>query len=331
MRPDVDRVKARLDVAAKAMAVFWWIASFFGGLVFLVYFSSIGFMPEIDLEASLFLIAAALTAGFLLIWLAVFILLPGLFFGLQMKSENFSAKGIMKWFFLPLFVLMAFLCALIKLDVSDKLSTTISFVIVYVLVILLTSLLREMATHSWRKAGKFCFNLAFSALSLVMLFYLQAHVPSNTEWHSYLAIFLALVINSVYAFAPSSPGRRWLGLPLLYMALTVMLLFLVTLYFGPTLIPNAVMHLYKFGHFKAASLVLKDEGCAIARDHGLQEGAPCHFADVMICSRLGSTYYVEVRKASTPARFTIPAQDVLSWGVADEQLPEAGCKSTKKP
>jgi hypothetical protein len=105
-------------------------------------------------------------------------------------------------------------------------------------------------------------------------------------------------------------------------------------YFGPRLIPNAVMHLYKFGHFKAASLVLKNEGCAIARehgliawDHGLQEGAVCHFADVMICSRLGGTYYVELRKADTPARFTIPAQDVLSWRVADEQLPDAGCNS----
>jgi hypothetical protein len=135
----------------------------------------------------------------------------------------------------------------------------------------------------------------------------------------------------MFAFSRFSPGSQSLGLLTVYLVEFGLVIILTITLFGPSFIPSAVMRIYKFGHFKAASLILKCEGCAIARDHGLQEGAPCHFADVLICSRLGSTYYIEVRKANTPARFTIPAQDVLSWGVADEQLPDAGCNSTKKP
>lgn len=52
---------------------------------------------------------------------------------------------------------------------------------------------------------------------------------------------------------------------------------------------NALMRICEFGHFQAASLVLDEISRAIANDYGLPEGAPCHFRDVKIYSRLGGT------------------------------------------
>jgi HEAT repeat protein len=51
---------------------------FVGGLIFLIYFASIGFMPEVDLQTSIaLLVVSALTGGFLLIALGFYLLAPG--------------------------------------------------------------------------------------------------------------------------------------------------------------------------------------------------------------------------------------------------------------
>jgi hypothetical protein len=134
------------------------------------------------------------------------------------------------------------------------------------------------------------------------------------------------VFNVLFAFYPFSLGRRWLGLPLLYLLGFSLVSFLLR----PTFVPKLVMHIFKFGNFKTSSLVLDHAGCTIARDHGLQEGSDCNFSDVIIHSRLGSTYYVE--KDGTSVCFTVPAKEVLSWSIADKQSPEdgpKGCNPTK--
>lgn len=101
------------------------------------------------------------------------------------------------------------------------------------------------------------------------------------------------VFNALIVAAPSAPGRQWLGLPLLYVGLLTGFVVVITTLTGPTFIPNAIMRIYKFGHFQVAVLVLDEKACKIAKDHGLSEALPCQFSNVMIRSRVGTTYYIE--------------------------------------
>jgi hypothetical protein len=49
------------------VGTFWSVCLFVGGLFFLIYFASIGFMPEFDLQTSIgLLVVSALTGGSIL-------------------------------------------------------------------------------------------------------------------------------------------------------------------------------------------------------------------------------------------------------------------------
>jgi hypothetical protein len=202
------------------------------------------------------------------------------------------------------------------------------------LVAILSSLLRYYVTKSQRKAVNVLCGFGLAAFMSLVSFYVLVSLlhgvdPDRTTY--VLAIISIIVFNAILASSPSSPGRQRLGLPLLYLVEFSLFILLIMRLFGPTLVPNAVMYNFRFGNFKTASLVLDDAGCTIARDHGLQEGPRCNFSDVIILSRLGSTYYVE--KDGTSVCFTIPAEKILSWGVADKQSTDARrfdrCHATK--
>jgi hypothetical protein len=96
--------------SAAAIGAFWSVFLFVGGLIFLVYFASIGFMPEVDLQTSIaLLVVSALTGGFLLLVLGVYFLAPG-WWWVQMTrhQEPLKSPG---WFFWPMLgiILSAFL------------------------------------------------------------------------------------------------------------------------------------------------------------------------------------------------------------------------------
>jgi hypothetical protein len=93
------------------------------------------------------------------------------------------------------------------------------------------------------------------------------------------------------------------------------------------------MSIFKFGNLQNASLVLNEIGCTIAKLHGLtvtpytpdsKPDSPnpktCALPNVMIHSRLGNTYYLEVsRSGDASMHFTIPGQNVLSWAVNESK------------
>jgi hypothetical protein len=88
------------NVAASVITV-WSMFLFAGGLIFLIYFWSIGFMPEIDAKAFVTLLAAsALTGGFLFILLSFYWVAPG-YLWVQCTRHSESLKSPL-WFFLPM-------------------------------------------------------------------------------------------------------------------------------------------------------------------------------------------------------------------------------------
>jgi hypothetical protein len=101
------------NVAASVITV-WSVFLFVGGVFFLVYFASIGFMPEIDVKTSVALLAvSAFTGGFLLIGLGFYLLAPS-WWWVHMTPDLEPVKSA-RWFALPVggvllsFTLSAFL------------------------------------------------------------------------------------------------------------------------------------------------------------------------------------------------------------------------------
>lgn len=82
------------------------------------------------------------------------------------------------------------------------------------------------------------------------------------------------------------------------------------------LIPEGVASLYGIGNLDGATLLLKKEGCDIARglslniDQTSQGVDLCRMRRVNILNRLGSTYYIESLEG---ARFTIPVTAISSY------------------
>jgi hypothetical protein len=126
-----------------------------------------------------------------------------------------------------------------------------------------------------------------------------------------------------------SPDRRLLMIISLVMVLMVVLGMLGI----QTYIPNMVMNIYKLGNVHNASLILDESGCTIAKYHGVQPTTvlkehTCRLDCVKILSRLGSAYYVESgRHNSLSTNFTIPALNVLSWGLASKAVLDS-CAAT---
>ena len=88
------------NVAASLITI-WSMFLFVGGLIFLTYFWSIGFMPEIDAKAFVTLLAAsALTGGCLFIFMSFYWVAPGyLWVQCTRGLEPLKSPG---WFFLPM-------------------------------------------------------------------------------------------------------------------------------------------------------------------------------------------------------------------------------------
>jgi hypothetical protein len=71
------KVKPHIDLASKLVPIAWSVFLLYGGLLFLAYFNSISFIPELDLKASITLLAvSAITGGFLLIGLVMTLIGP---------------------------------------------------------------------------------------------------------------------------------------------------------------------------------------------------------------------------------------------------------------
>ena len=143
------QIRASLDVAPKTMAGLLSISLLVGGLLFLIYFWSVGFMPEMDVQASLtILIAAAITGAFVLFYIVLFLLLPGLSLCFSLQGERSPVKRTL-WFALPLF--SVFLLCGINCGNFYSVAT----------VALLAFLLYLFITKSWSKAVAYLLGVFF--------------------------------------------------------------------------------------------------------------------------------------------------------------------------
>lgn len=329
---------------AAVTGAFWSAFLFVGGLIFLVYFASIGFMPEVDLQTSIaLLVVSALTGGFLLLVLGVYFLAPGWWWvQLTRHQEPLRSPG---WFFWPMLgvilstVLIPRWWCVIPLFIVSGVTPLVLLLSGGKLLDKLTRILDKLAGKLSSKQGLgtvgafylgFLPNVVFVLLILWIVSVLigqSQDLRGNAMLDALYATIVILACNTAIVIVKSVTIVRYL----LLVAVIFFLLF-IPLNIG-TFIPKRVMSIFKFGNIQNASLVLNEIGCTIVKLHGLTvtpytpdpkpdslNPKTCALPNVMIHSQLGNTYYLEVsRSGDASMHFTIPGQNVLSWAVNESK------------
>jgi len=350
-----EDVTSHIDLVPKSLFALWNVSLLVGSLIFITYFASIGFMPEIDATASVTLLSvSAITGAGLLIAVGLALIAPSyvwvrwtisyepltsLWSDREGKFSHWRAK---LWFVLPL---IGFLGGLFSLDLVEKEWHTYFilgglFISSSTALILAFISLRDQS-QKWRASALLGVSILssiwsiFPAVQLTFIFIQAApnlHTDTLGNTLQILIIISSLLI--ILSFNAVLVGSRGIRRPsiLEYIVITagVTIFFLLTLE-STTYIPKRVMNLYQFG-FIPASLVLTEVGCTIVGNHNiptLPHMNTCRVSDVTIHSRLGSTYYVQVNsKDNTSVCLTIPREHVLSWAISK---PKTGTVWPPKP
>jgi hypothetical protein len=100
----------RAYFVSNVMTTVWSVLLFTGGLIFLVYFFSIGFMPELNPQASITLLAASiLTAGFLFLAIILSLFTPVVLWKTWMSNSSYKRLQTL-WYkgekFIPLYSIL---------------------------------------------------------------------------------------------------------------------------------------------------------------------------------------------------------------------------------
>ena len=323
-------IASLLSNLAATVGILWSVFLFLGGLIFLAYFFSIGFMPEIDLQTLVVLLAvSALTGGFLFIILGFSLLTPG-WWWVQMTHHHEPLHSPW-WFGVPmLFFILGFIGGVFLIPDWWVIPPIVSLIAPLPLLLFCRKLLDKLDNKPrWGTIGVFYRGLLLSAMSFVPLFLLVSSLAGeNPELRENGGLVMVTAMISIWGCNMMLVTKRSFSI-LNLLSFATLAIFLLFYNLGNwTLIPNMMMRTYKFGHFTNASVVLNETGCVIVQRLGLKvtpdlpapqtdtTSSPkiCTLSNVTIHSRLGNTYYLEVfQSADTSLRFTIPGQNVLSW------------------
>jgi hypothetical protein len=300
---------------SNVMKTVWSGFLFVGGLIFFRYFFSIGFMPELDLQASLTLLAACtLLAGIIFMSIIGLSLLPALWWksigdneqlkALWYNGEQFALARAILWVGLPFIGLAGGFICLDFFKWWGIAPLAVSLFMPSVVIIFREKMSGNIpCILRWTVARTLFWRFLLSALAFFLLFssvYLpfRAALALDTDTLIYFLVFsiLIVVLNTFMSTAPIQPGwqrRSLIILPLLF-------IYFIIVY---DWLPNLVIRHYKFGNLPNVSLVLNEVGCAIAQHQGAKIipyspdsklNAPsnpktCSLLNVTIHSRLGNT------------------------------------------
>jgi hypothetical protein len=368
-----------------------------GGLIFFIYFWSIGFMPEIDVKVLVYLLAvSALTGVIVFVLTSISLTYPGYVW--VYMTLNVTPLNSPWWFSLPIAgVILGTILSVVLITGGDIQKTVeekgallsfVGFWVAFLLVIvapimrllppikrvlekrdrvdidlvsvgpkILPEHLKQLGKHGfWQKLKmlwqlnvlpilRFYLTFIINIALILPVFYLMMMIVLADPYFSkdlklagLILFFLMLDVlgMNVYTIKLASSHKSYIKA--IFQCLIIgMIGFSAVLFImhALPLIPNYVMKTYKFGNIPDASLVLDEIGCTIANNHRLSvrpyppdfttqntsNPKTCFLSGVMIRSRLGNTYYLEVpppevpNTKSPPIRFTMPGQNVLSWAV----------------
>lgn len=316
---------------------FWSAALFSGGLIFLAYFIYIGFIPELDITALVYLLLAAAFVGvFLVAYLALANILPAIVWqAAVIGKEEYKEFGLdagkyghKLWFGLSFLPTLVGVLTVLSTDPGFWMSWAI---FVGGLVVSLTSLITGMRLKKISTRIQLKYILAWTlswctfAIPLMFIFFFLSagirETASPIETYSYLfGLPIIAVIWNVIAVRPDSDFKivekvpeRWR--PFAWSTIvglsTVLVLTIVTR--SAWMIPNAVMRAYGLGGDINVSLILNEEGwralslLSIPSDG--QQGNTYRVEHVLLRFRLGNQY---VFSHDQSGQFSLPKSYVLA-------------------
>lgn len=317
---DKDRVKDYFY--CNIASFFWSFFLIFGAAIFVLYYIHIGYMPDFDMASSISLLAAvSATSIFLLLFIVVVGIMPGIFWDCywnEVGGENgFSRRwknrepittvgALIIWFALP--VLIFFISILGGLLYSSWLySVLLLAFVVYYLCIICSDDVRLWA--GFKDCSYLFFASLLSSMLAIIPFYFILSVLLLEKYDDtkmlYLIIFLSLfvLLMNVLVAAPvvaSDSSANTVDENKLKKNALIGFIMLVVFFIATSstvLIPKGIMQLYKFGNINASRVVLDRDGCLILKGNGLSGASDsdmCYIEGLLILSRLGEEYYLEI-------------------------------------
>lgn len=364
-------------------SVFWSLFLVFGAVVFVAYYIHIEYMPDFDMMSSISLLAAvSATSIFFIVFLVLMGIMPGLFWDYYWSdmggSSNLSQQwkkletrdtiqALMIWFALPILAIFASV-------IGELFFGWYSFIFLVIVAFGFFGYLVTRSDYGFWEGCKNFISLAFASfMTSVFAFFPFYFIIKASEMKSddndmllFLIALLSLfvVFMNVFVAAPITSSQLSLNnikknKIIKNTIIGALVLVVICIWSKAThLIPESVMRLYKFGAIHASKIVFDKEGCDVLGNlylKGNPEEGMCYVDDVLILSRLGNEYYlqmaqgaliksrysdsknheneergevktgakagaeadkIEARLSSDTIRFTISADRIVSWATS---------------
>ena len=345
IRLHIDPVSKLASTLSSLLLVAWGVFLFLGGLNFLFYYGTIGFMPELDVKASITLLTTSASIGIVLfLSVSTALIGPALPWLRVVKNKTlkslwydegaeFPRRSAILWFIVPL---ASFSIASLLMMISwywwGKLSFDVGFPVSLGLILISTGwcLWRRLpddlnSRDKWAAMGSLFYRTFLSmAMFWPLLLLVNALVADDPVYKTYQTVWLVVIMCMILVYNTVLVASTFLSVSKFLLAILV-ILFILSIYISsPRVISKASMNWFRFGNIHHASLILDEVGCNISRSYGLSvekrvpDPKTCVLSDVIILSRLGTPYYIQA--AGTPEkRLTIPAANILSWSVIEPQ------------
>lgn len=311
-----------------------------GGMLLLMYFVHIGYLPDPDVAALVYLLLAAAVAGaFLIGFIAIANVLPAMIWNEMIlgkkEFENFQfgserSRSLLFWFGLPFIpTLTAFTLALLfEWEFTESLAIflcgfAISLAWLYYG-------LRRHGIKDWKVEGRYLIAWSISWVTFVasflfiLMFVMQGFATADTggerifAWIYLILLLFIAVCGNVIALQLNnrvmqniSEKWRW---AVWSSAVAVILLFIVSFAAKAWwVVPQMVMRAYGLGGDMKVHLVLNKEGQDILRvlkiPMDCTDTSACGIDTLLLRSRLGSRY---VLFHGQVGQIVIPASTVLA-------------------
>jgi hypothetical protein len=267
-----------------------------GGIIFLIYFSSIGYVPELEINSAIILLGTSvITGGFVYIFLSIFLTLPGITYGIWTKgiskkslvanksqqilqellvdNKNNQIVGFIRLSIAPI-ILISALFVLVNDSIwffYKVLFVLFSFLSEFMIFYTLCKkeiTLRKIQVLVWLGCPVFLSN--FLAISMTVIIIFSERIGNNSSSSSnenllqIIAAFIIFVLiigcNAIVSldFDSSQIASKIIK----YSLLSFMAFMLVTSQFGGfAKIPTRMVEIYGWRNVENASLTVDYEGC----------------------------------------------------------------------
>lgn len=328
----------------------WSFATFFGGLLFVLYYYHIEYMPELDMgNLPVLLFAAALAGIFIIFAFSIIFVLPSIVWRLwvdgtgeqRYKRLDFSArqkedwKNLFYFFVSPFLPVMGALIIYVYMRKVQNWSSWPPYVELALILISGGLLVYGTGKNKLTSLDRLCYMTGWciSWLFFILpLYIIIAMIPQNMQAGIVnllivVGIILDCILINMAAVKLSSETpkdnseivRRVLGI---FALGAVMPVVLFSIFGAWSSIPCMVMRAYAFGDKQNVAIVINDEGKKIIE----QIGADTKYseslkgnrvAELTLLSRLGQEYLFCKGQCQAPyqkddLRFTLPKSTVLS-------------------